>query len=309
METETDLNPLTLDYETIQFEHSWMVNANCTEWMRRVADNSIHAVVTDAPCAAYEYDDWRRVLAEHAGKAPPSIRPSFDGHSRAAFRHFRYFSKAKASGYRDLFRDWSRSLCRIMRPGAHLFICLNPFITHSLYGPIMDSGLEYFGQIIRLVRAPNAKRYWNRTVHGCGDVSPYLRSGYEPWGVFRKKLPRKMTIPQCLSEWGTGGLRNRAGNIGVEDVFHSPAASRKERRLADDPQVKPQSFLQQLVRTALPRGGVVLDPFAGSGATIAAAEALGASSIGIERDPAIFRNSRYAVEHLQQVRVPDCDFR
>lgn len=47
--------------------------------------------------------------------------------------------------------------------------------------------------------------------------------------------------------------------------------------------------MRQLVRAALPLGrGVILDPFMGSGSTVAAAEAVGYSSIGIEKDSAYY---------------------
>ena len=52
------------------------------------------------------------------------------------------------------------------------------------------------------------------------------------------------------------------------------------------PSLKPQDFLRQLVRGVLPLGeGVVLDPFCGAGSTLAAAEAVGYRSVGIENDP------------------------
>ena len=61
--------------------------------------------------------------------------------------------------------------------------------------------------------------------------------------------------------------------------------------------------MRQLVRAALPLGeGVVLDPFMGGGATIAAARAVGYASIGVEIDPAFFAVAERAIEPLYQRR-------
>jgi site-specific DNA-methyltransferase (adenine-specific) len=54
-----------------------------------------------------------------------------------------------------------------------------------------------------------------------------------------------------------------------------------------------------LVRGILPLGeGIVLDPFAGSGSTLAAAEAVGYASIGIEKDPRYFELAINAIPKL-----------
>jgi DNA methylase len=50
------------------------------------------------------------------------------------------------------------------------------------------------------------------------------------------------------------------------------------------PTVKPVELMRWLVRLVTPPGGVVLDPFAGSGTTLVAAKLEGFRSIGIERD-------------------------
>jgi site-specific DNA-methyltransferase (adenine-specific) len=44
--------------------------------------------------------------------------------------------------------------------------------------------------------------------------------------------------------------------------------------------------------------GVVLDPFAGSGSTLAAAEAVGYTSIGIEKDSEYFSLAKVAIPKL-----------
>jgi site-specific DNA-methyltransferase (adenine-specific) len=54
----------------------------------------------------------------------------------------------------------------------------------------------------------------------------------------------------------------------------------------------------------LPMGeGVILDPFAGSGSTLAAAEAIGYESIGIEVDLTYFSLAKSAIPSLAQLRV------
>ena len=49
--------------------------------------------------------------------------------------------------------------------------------------------------------------------------------------------------------------------------------------------VKPIALMRWLVTLVTPEGGVVLDPFAGSGTTLVACKELGRSCIGIEREP------------------------
>lgn len=59
---------------------------------------------------------------------------------------------------------------------------------------------------------------------------------------------------------------------------------RTSARRNDHPTVKPIDVMRWLVRLVTPPGGVVLDPFAGSGSTLIAAEQSGFRSIGIELD-------------------------
>lgn len=55
------------------------------------------------------------------------------------------------------------------------------------------------------------------------------------------------------------------------------------------PTVKSQALMTYLVRLVTPKGGVVLDPFAGSGSTLVAAVTEGFKFIGIEREPDFHR--------------------
>lgn len=68
--------------------------------------------------------------------------------------------------------------------------------------------------------------------------------------------------------------------------FYCAKASKKDRGEGNNhPTVKPTSLMRWLVTLVTPQGGVVLDPFAGSGTTLVACKELGRSCIGIEREP------------------------
>jgi DNA modification methylase len=72
-----------------------------------------------------------------------------------------------------------------------------------------------------------------------------------------------------------------------------------EQALARHPSLKPQSLMRWLVRASLPLAtGTVLDPFMGSGATIAAAKAVGLKSVGVESDYKYFSMARWAIPKL-----------
>jgi DNA modification methylase len=68
--------------------------------------------------------------------------------------------------------------------------------------------------------------------------------------------------------------------------FYVPKASKKDRNEGNNhPTVKPTALMAYLCRLITPTGGVVLDPYMGSGSTGKAAVREGFSFVGIELDP------------------------
>ena len=87
--------------------------------------------------------------------------------------------------------------------------------------------------------------------------------------------------------------------------FYAAKATRKERAGSSHPTVKPLSLMRWLVRLITPPGGIVLDPFAGSGTTGAAARLEGRDFVLIERDPAHFDDlkNRLAPQFIAERRL------
>ena len=101
-------------------------------------------------------------------------------------------------------------------------------------------------------------------------------------------------IPSAISYGDKGGASR---------FFYVPKASPAERRagLSDDaprhPTIKPVTLMRYLVRLVTPPGGVVLDPFTGSGTTGIATVLEGARFIGIEREPEYIAIAEARIAH------------
>jgi site-specific DNA-methyltransferase (adenine-specific) len=135
------------------------------------------------------------------------------------------------------------------------------------------------------------------------DVTVMPRSQWEPWLLYREPIEGK-TVADNLRKWKTGALRRISDDRPFGDVIKSHPTRKTEREIAAHPSLKPQSFLRQIVRAALPLGeGTVLDPFAGSGSMLAAAEAVGYESIGIERDDGYFEIAKNAIPSLAKLPI------
>jgi DNA modification methylase len=129
------------------------------------------------------------------------------------------------------------------------------------------------------------------------DVTVMPKSCWEPWGLFRK--PCEGRVQDNLRKWKTGGLRRISASEPFKDLIRSSIAPKKEREIAPHPSLKPQNFLRQIVRASLPLSvGTILDPFMGSGSTIAAAEACGLESIGLEIRSEYFTIAKSAIPKL-----------
>lgn len=276
-----------------------LVLADCFAWLAKAPECSLHAVVTDPPYGVKEYDLDQLARRAQGSGGVWRIPPSFDGHRRAPLPRFTALNAREREGVREFFIAWSRALTPALRPGAHVFVAGNAFLSQLVFSAVVEGGLEFRGEFIRLVRT---LRGGDRPKNAEGEfpgVSSMPRGCYEPWGIFRKALPRGMKVRDCLREWQTGALRRVSDERPFEDVLESERTPRRERLIAAHPSVKPQSLLRHLVRASLPLGeGVVADPFMGSGSTLAAAEALGLASVGVERREEYFDLALKAVPRL-----------
>ncbi|MBI1785821.1 site-specific DNA-methyltransferase [Candidatus Sumerlaeota bacterium] len=278
-----------------------LIQGNCLEEIKRLENHSIHAVCTDPPYGLVEFSSGE-VAKLRAGRGGVwRLPPKLNGCERRPLPRFTVLSLEQKREMEVFFKQWAAALRPKLRPGAHVLIAGNATLQMHVQNAMVGEEFENRATILRLYhgfrggdRPKNAEKEFPEVC-----VTP--RGNYEPWMLFRKPISEK-TVAQNLRKWGTGGLRMLEGGKPLPDVIPSFKTPAREREIADHPSLKPQHLLRIFVRALLPYDkGLLLDPFMGSGSTLAAASALGVKSIGMEIDPEYFDLAQKAIPQLARL--------
>jgi site-specific DNA-methyltransferase (adenine-specific) len=128
--------------------------------------------------------------------------------------------------------------------------------------------------------------------HGVSAIKAYDRF----YGKAFAASDRKMTSPHQLGRWPANVIHDGSDevNSGLGEAarfFYCAKASKRDReegldsagsRANHHPTVKPTDLMRYLCRLVTPPGGIVLDPFTGSGSTGKAAVLEGFRFLGVE---------------------------
>jgi DNA modification methylase len=289
-------------------DHATYILADSIDWLSDLPPNSIHAIVTDPPYGLIEYDEKNQKKLRDGRGGVWRHQPSFDGAKRQPLPRFTVLSSEEITELHSFFKVVAHRMLKALVPGGHVFIASNPLLSTMTFHALQEAGLEKRGEIIRLVQTFRGGDKPKGVEEEFPDVSVMPRSCCEPWGLFRK--PFTGTVAKNLRTWGTGGLYRKSTEEPFKDVISCSPTRGAEKKIAPHPSLKPQRFLRQLVRAALPLGvGIIYDPFAGSGSTLAAAEAVGYYSVGTDRDQQYFDMARKAFADLVAFPVWERDER
>lgn len=287
-------------YPSTHTRLTWLYRADCLDWLSRQKARKFHGVVTDPPYGMIEYteEELTKMKAGHGGvwRIPPSI----GGSIRQPLPRFTILGDDDIEALQLFFYDWAVKLKRVLVPGAHVLIASSPLLSDVVARGLRDAGYEKRGEIVRIVRTLRGGDRPKGAEDEFSGVNAMPRSSWEPWLLFRK--PFEGTLAENLRTWKAGALRRLSEDRPFPDVIVSTRTPRAERLIAPHPSLKPQGFLRQVVYAILPLGeGVLLDTFAGSGSTLAAAEALGYRCVGTEKYPEYFEMARRAIPRLAEL--------
>lgn len=153
-------------------------------------------------------------------------------------------------------------------------------------------------------KTPNFQRVHDVLLRYVRDpsVKPRFNQLYEPLAA------------STLAAWGTGkqravtdadGKRKRSSSTASEspgvpmgDVWDIGIIAPVAKERTGYPTQKPEALLERLILSLTNPGELVLDPYAGSGTTLAVASRLGRGSIGIDRSPVAIRTAAKRLEAI-----------
>jgi len=301
---QPDLPPVgaSASDESFHCGQTCLFHMDCFDWFRAQPDCSVHAIVTDPPYGLHEYTPEQQSKLRLGQGGVWRIPPSFDGHERSPLPRFTTLTPDQLDELRSFFYAWARCVLPTLVPGGNVVMASNPLLSHIVSMALSDAGLERRGEMIRLVMTMRGGDRPKAAHEEFAGVSVMPRSMWEPWLIYRKPLDGR--VQDNLRKWKTGGFRRPSADRPFGDVVRSAPTRPSERQIAPHPSLKPQAFMRQIVRGVLPLGeGIVVDPFAGAGSTLAAAEAVGYASVGAEKDQQYYDMACAAIPCLARLTV------
>jgi site-specific DNA-methyltransferase (adenine-specific) len=288
--------------------------------LRSLPDESVDSVITDPPYFLDKLDhDWD----------VPNFTTSSKGGTVKSLPIGMKFDSQQGRSFQTFMHDLSLEVLRVLKPGGAYVAMSAPRLYHRLGVAVEDAGFEVRDMWAWLytqnqVKAMSVERFINENELSPEQLAvlraelaqwktPQIKSCIEP-AVFAQKPKldksgRPVTFLQNWLDHHIGLLNIRTG-VGVggemlsvnvvttgpiseatDRAFLVTKPTKKEKGETSHLSVKPLSLMEQYIRITTPVGGVVLDPFNGSGSTGIAALNVGCDYVGVELSPVYFAES------------------
>ena len=280
-----------------------LYTSDCMGWLATQATNSIHAVITDPPYGIREYSAQEQDKLRRGKGGMWRIPPSFDGHVRSPLPRFTVLDDDDRAFLLVFFKNFARLLHRVVVPGGNIAVASNPLLAHIVSSAFSAGGFEIRGSVARLTMTMRGGDRPKNAHTEFDGVSVMPRSMWEPWVIARKPIEGR--VQDNLRKWKTGGWRRPSNERPFGDVIRSSPATQRERKIANHPSLKPQSFLRQLVRASLPLGEGVVSIRLPVRDRPCGLNFVGYESIGVEKDPVYAKMAAKAIEPLSRLYLID----
>lgn len=194
------------------------------------------------------------------------------------------FKASSDEGYLEYLRSWFPQVCRLLKPNGSLYLCGDWKSTSALQ-QVMGEHLHVLNRITwQREKGRGALSNWKNGMEdiwfGVKDAKNYH------FDVEAVKVKRKVIAPYKENGKPKDWEETEDGNFRLTypsnfwDDITIPYWSMPEN--TDHPTQKPEKLMAKLILASCPEGGMVFDPFLGSGTTSVTAKKLGRHYCGVE---------------------------
>lgn len=216
--------------------------------------------------------------------------------------HGKKFRQTSDEMYEEYTHSWILRTLPLLKPDASVYVCCDWQSSAAIVSVLK----KYFIVQNRITwqreKGRGALNNWKNSME---DIWFVTRSKHYTFNVDDVKVRRKVIAPYKVDgkpkdweETKAGNFRNTCPSNFWDDIS-VPYWSMPENTA--HPTQKPEKLLAKLILASSDAGGVVFDPFLGSGSTSVTAKKLGRHYVGIEMNP------QYCVWAEKRLEMADSD--
>ena len=192
--------------------------------------------------------------------------------------------KLDAADYLAWMTRWVDAVLPKLKPNGSLYVFLTWRNSPEIF-VMLKQRMLMINEII-----------WDRRVPSMGGSTRRFSSVHDTVGFFANAKNYYFDLDAIRVPYDavTKKARSRSIFVGAKwleigynpkDVWSVSRLHREHRERADHPTQKPLEIVERMVKASCPPGGVVFDPFMGSGTTAVAAQRCGRDYVGFELNP------------------------
>ncbi|MEZ2303840.1 MAG: site-specific DNA-methyltransferase [Microcoleus sp.] len=277
---------------------------DCREVMKTLPENYFSACITDPPYnyefIGHKWDDSeiQRRRGKVNNKANKTLVKNIPYGSGLAggVRNEKWYQRNRKNtlDYEKWCLDWGEQLFRICKPGATVLVFNSTRTVAHVQVALENAGFYARDMLVYkrssgIPKGVNIKQQFEKKGyenpekwdgwHSC------LRNEWEAICVLQKPLVNNYL--ETLQEYGTGLFYTKDRFGGFQSNILEGIQREKTEEFNVHCTVKPIALMRQLVEIFVPRleNSILIDPFAGSGTTLVAAQEFGIKYVGIEIVP------------------------
>ncbi len=264
-----------------------LYNDDCLKVLATIPDESVDCVVTDCPYHIQTggcTNDAVKIGRYTEGGGYLMATPRKDEHGNKYYKDTKHISlcgilndsdpktytkDGKLFKHNDIqFSEWLPEVYRVLKPGTHCYIMINPRNLKDLWQDAENVGFVFQNLIV-----------WDK-----GNQTPnkYYMNAYELILMLRK-----------------GRARN-INNLGTKNILRIPNIVRTKAH----PTEKPVELMQVLVENSTNENDIVMDLFMGVGGVGVACKRTKRHFIGIEIDERYFRIAEQRINENEPINEP-----